>query len=72
MADIQVLCVNCDFFNEANPGVDNSGECRRMPPRGIDDKSMPTGTDPVNVFPHIDDATVEFCGQFKLSTTHTP
>jgi len=69
---VNVLCVNCDFFNEANPGVDNSGECRRMPPRGIDDKSMPTGADPVNVFPRVDDATLEFCGQFKVSTKYTP
>jgi hypothetical protein len=69
---IDVVCKNCDFFNELNPGVDNSGQCRRMPPRGIDDKSLPTGTDPVNVFPLIDDGSTEFCGQFKLSTTYTP
>jgi hypothetical protein len=66
---VSVLCINCDFFNALNPGVDNTGQCRREPPRGIDDKSLPVGEDPINVFPLIDDAEVEFCGEFKTSVT---
>lgn len=63
------FCINCDYFNELNPGVDNTGQCRRMPPRGIDTKSLPEGTDPINVFPYIEDSTTEFCGQFKPKKT---
>lgn len=69
---IDVVCKNCDYFNELDPGVDDSGQCRRMPPRGIDDKSLPDGTDQINVFPRIDDGATEFCGEFKLLTTYTP
>lgn len=62
---VDVLCKNCDYFNEL-VGNPNYGQCRRLPPRGIDTKSLPEGTDPVNVFPMIDDGETEFCGQFKL------
>lgn len=65
---MEVLCINCDFFNALNPGVDNSGQCRRNPPRGIDDKSRPE-LEPINVFPIIDDGTAERCGEFKLIVT---
>ena len=65
----QVICKNCDYFNELNPGLDNTGQCRRNPPRGIDEKAVPTGEDLINVFPYIQDGTTEFCGEFKLIKT---
>jgi len=61
------FCINCYYFEELNPTT-HEGQCRFMPPRGIDDKSLPSGTDPVNVFPPVDDGTVEFCGQFRTNT----
>lgn len=70
---ITVKCINCDYFNALNEGVDNSGQCRRWPPRGIDEKAIPSSESDENVFPFIEDADAdnEFCGEFKLITTTT-
>lgn len=59
------ICWNCDYFQPKAVGENNSGWCRRYPPRGIDLKSI---TEPVNgldVFPPIEDGTIEECGDFK-------
>lgn len=69
---ISVICWNCDYFNTLNEGVDNSGQCRRRPPRGIDAHAIPEGVDDENVFPYVEDGTTEFCGEFKLSTSEIP
>jgi hypothetical protein len=61
---MEEICMNCDYFNETNPET-HAGQCRRLPPRGIDTKSMPTGTDPLHVFPVVDDGSQEHCGQFR-------
>lgn len=61
-------CINCDFFYELNPGVDNTGQCRALPPRGIDDKSLPSTASKINVFPYIENGSTESCGEFKPLT----
>jgi len=69
-----VNCWNCDYFNTLNEGVDNSGQCRRRAPKGIDEKSIPTGVSNTNIFPYVEDGTdeQEFCGEFKLNTGVIP
>jgi hypothetical protein len=69
---ISVICWNCDYFNTLNVGVDNSGQCRRRAPRGIDTKSIPLGVSQSNVFPYVEDGTEEMCGEFKLNTGVIP
>jgi hypothetical protein len=66
------LCWNCDYFNTLNEGVDNSGQCRRYAPRGIDTKSIPAYVPDIQVFPYVDDGMNEGCGDFKLNTGVIP
>jgi hypothetical protein len=63
----EVICWNCDYFQPAAVDENNTGWCRRKPPRGIDQKSI---TEPVNtfdVFPPVEDGIEEWCGDFKLN-----
>ena len=69
---MEVQCWNCDFFNTLNEGNDNSGQCRRHAPRGIDSKSIPDNETSDAVFPEISDGTTEFCGEFKPNTGDIP
>jgi len=69
---LDVNCWDCNFFQPKNVGVDNSGWCRKNPPRGIDMKSQTEPIDPLDVFPPIEDALIENCGDYQQSSGEIP
>lgn len=72
-------CWNCDYFEPADVGVDNSGHCMKHAPGKFDQATIPDGIQPnellldyTNLFPLISDGNDNFCGDYKLSTTEIP
>jgi hypothetical protein len=65
------LCWYCDYFQTSQPEVNRSGWCRRHPPRGVDEKSVPV-REFYDTFPAVKDGSLEWCNDYKPNAGTIP
>lgn len=68
---MQTRCWYCDFFGLSSG---TAGHCRRHAPSSIDFQSIPGNATIAGdrVFPFIEDARIDWCGEFKPARGTVP